>query len=420
MALHSNISPSSAKRWMACPGSVALCDQLPKPKSGPAAAEGTGAHGLGEGLLKGNLTKQKLVSMEGETIKVDDYDIEITEEMIDAVILYHDTVKAKIAELLKNGRPAAVVAEYEVKAVADSIDPHVYGTCDTRIYQKGNELHVFDFKYGAGVIVEAEENEQMMIYGISALDQLKCDAFNDVYLTIVQPRGRGHEDGVVRTWKTSVKALRAFGAKAKAAVAETRSKDAKFASGPHCRWCAAKADCPMMYKAVQVQAQADFSGISSPKTLESLPPVATLPVEKMAAVLDWEDAISAYFKAIRERAEEILNRGGSFPGFKLVQGRQGDRKWASEEAVVAEFGGLLGEGIYAPKKLLTPAQLEKTVGKGKLDNLTVRAEGRVMLARDTDPRPSVVSSASTDFEVIGNEAAKAVVKVIDDTLTGLV
>jgi len=170
MALHSNISPSSAKRWMACPGSVALCAQLPKPKSGEAAAEGTGAHGLAEKLLKGELTKQKLLAMEGETLRVEDYDIEITEEMIDAVILYHDTIKADEAALRKNGRGAAVVVEYEVKAVAGSIDDHVYGTCDTRMYQKGNTLRVYDFKYGAGVIVEARENEQMMIYGISALD----------------------------------------------------------------------------------------------------------------------------------------------------------------------------------------------------------------------------------------------------------
>ena len=410
MALHSNISPSSAKRWMACPGSVALCAQLPKPKSGEAAAEGTGAHGLAEKLLKGELTKQKLLAMEGETLRVEDYDIEITEEMIDAVILYHDTIKADEAALRKNGRGAAVVVEYEVKAVAGSIDDHVYGTCDTRMYQKGNTLRVYDFKYGAGVIVEARENEQMMIYGISALDQLKTDAFDSVVLTIIQPRGRGHEDGVVRSWETTVRQLREFGAKAKAAVAQTRSPNAPFESGPHCRWCAGKADCPVMYKAVQVQAQADFSGISSPKTLESLPPVATLPIEKMAAVLDWEDAISAYFKAIRERAESILNEGGKFPGFKLVQGRMGDRKWVSPEAVVAEFGGLLD--VYAPRKILSPSQLEKTVGKGKLDGFTVRADGRVQLARESDPRPAVQSSAALDFEPVD--------AVDDGSLDGLV
>jgi hypothetical protein len=397
---------------MACPGSVALCAQLPKPKSGPAAAEGTGAHGLAEGLMKGTITKAQLLAKEGEAIRVEDYDIEITEEMIDAVFLYHDTIKAIEKGLRGNGRGAVVVAEYEKKEVATSIDDHVYGTCDARIYQKGNALHVIDFKYGAGVIVEPKENEQMMIYGISALDALKTEAFDKVVLTIIQPRGRGHEDGVVRSWETTVKQLRAFGAKVKLAAAETRKSDAKFDSGPWCRWCAAKADCPVMYKAVQVQAQADFSGMSSPKTLESLPPVATLPLEKMAAVLDWEEAITAYFKAIKERAESILNGGGQFPGFKLVQGRQGDRKWANEEAVAAEFGGLLD--VYAPRKLLTPAQLEKTVGKGKVDKFTTRADGRVMLARDTDPRPSVVSSASTDFTAV--EA----VTVTDESLDGLV
>lgn len=412
-ALHSNLSPSAAKRWMACPGSVALCSKLPKAPSGRAAAEGTVAHGLGENLLKGEIDKQKLVSMEGETVKCEGFDIEVTEEMIDGVLLYADTVQEELEQLKKEGRPGAIVVEYEVKAAASSVDEHVYGTCDTRIYQKGNVLKVKDFKFGFSV-VEVEENEQMMIYGLSALDSIKCDAFDSVELQIIQPRAR-HIDGPVRTWKTTVKELRAFGERVKAAVKETRNPDAKFESGPHCRWCDGKAHCPVNFKAVQVVTGADFSGVAAPQTLKELPPVAMLSFDKMTQALDWEEAITACFSAMRERIKGELEAGREVEGWKLVDGKEGNRKWVSEEDVVAEFGGLLGEGIYEPKKILSPARLEKVVGKGKLDKLTSRAPGVKKLVREIDPRPRAVTSVESDF---------ADVKVIevkkDDCLDGLV
>jgi hypothetical protein len=383
---------------MACPGSVALCSQLPKSPSSKNAAEGTAAHGLGENLLLGKIDKQRLVAMIGETIKVDGFEIEVTEEMVDGVVLYYDTILEEIEELRRNGKPAQIVGEYEVKAAASSVDEHVYGTCDARIYQKGNVLKVKDFKFGFGV-VEVEENEQMMIYAIAALDSIKCEAFDSVELQIIQPRAR-HIDGPVRTWKTTVKELRAFGEKLKAAVKETRNPNAKFESGPHCRWCDGKAHCPVNFKAVQVVTGADFQGIAAPGTLKELPPVALLPFDKMTAALDWEEAITACFSAMRERIRLELESGRDVDGWKLVDGKDGNRKYVDPAAVEAEFGALLGDGIYEPKKILSPARLEKVVGKGKLDSLTFRPPGIKKLVRDHDPRPRAEVSVVSDFAQI--------------------
>lgn len=420
MSLHSNISPSAAKRWMACPGSVALCAKLPKSPSSKNAAEGTCAHGLGENLLRGEITKAQLMAMEGKTVKVDEFDIEVTEEMIDGVILYYDTVTEEIAELRKNGKAAAVVSEYEVKAVASSIDDHVYGTCDTRIYQKGNVLKVKDFKFGFGV-VEVEENEQMMIYAISALDALKCDAFDSVELQIIQPRAR-HIDGPVRTWKTTVKALREFGGKLKAAVELTRTAEGQktFESGPHCRWCDAKAHCPLNFGAIQKVTGADFTGVTSPAVGKSLPPVEGLAFDKMTAALDWEDAIDAFFKAARGRIMAELEAGRDVPGWKLVDGKEGNRKYTDEDAVEREFGAILGEGVYEPKKVLSPARLEKVVGKGKLDAFTFRPPGIKKMVRDHDPRPRSLPSVQSDFESVkAVKAVEAIEAKKDNELDGL-
>jgi len=397
MALHSNLSPSAAKRWIACPASVALCSKLPKLPSSRNAAEGTCAHSLGEELLTGKIpSKAHLLALEGQERKVDGFDIEITEEMLDGVILYYETVKDIIDKLKVDKKPAAVEAKYELRVVASSVDEHLFGTGDTVVYQKGSQLFVIDFKFGYRV-VEVEENEQLSIYAIAAMDTLKCDAFDRVTLVIVQPRAR-HIDGPVRTWETTPKELRRLAAELKKAVAETRNPSAKYESGPWCRWCDGKAHCPENFKGVQEVTKADFSGMTSPTVAKSLPPVAGLSFEQITKALDWEESIEAFFSAARARINAELEAGREVPGWKLVEGREGNRVYTSEEAVTEEFGGLLGDKIYAPKKLITPAKLEKIVGKGKLDHLTTRPPGAKKLVRDMDPRPAATQlTVQEDF-----------------------
>jgi hypothetical protein len=129
-------------------------------------------------------------------------------------------------------------------------------------------------------------------------------------------------------------------------------------------------------------------------------------VEQMADVMKWEDSFLSMFDAIRFRLKEVLESGGSVPGFKLVEGKS-NRKWIDEDAVVREFAPVLGEEALYEKKLLSPSKLEKIVGKGKkggagsvvgkLDHLTFKPAANKTLARDTDPRPASITSAQEDF-----------------------
>ena len=394
MALHSNISPSAASRWTACPGSVALCATLPPSKTSVHAAEGTACHNIGEKLLKKELTKADLIKMEGNTVMVEDFEIEITEEMIDAAILYYDTIASVVAEIKAMKKPAPIILEVEERVVAKSIDEHVYGTADATIYQKGNLLVIADLKYGKGQVVEVVNNKQLIIYAIAAMDTLGGWVFDKVRMGIIQPRAR-HEDGPVRWWEVSTAFLKEEAKKLKAAVAETRKENAAFNSGSWCRWCSGKAQCPAMYAAVQKTAEVDFAVDPLP-TENALKDVRTMTVREMALALDWDEAISAWFDAIRERAKEILQSGGEFPGYKLVDGKS-NRKWIDEEDVARDFGALFE--VYE-KKLLSPAKLEKIVGKGKLDAYTFKPEASKTLAKSTDPRPATKTSAAEDFGAV--------------------
>lgn len=394
--LHSNISPSSAERWIACPGSVALCATLPRSKSSEAAAEGTCAHSLGEMLLTNKKTKRDIIAMEGETVPVDDYEITIDEEMIDGAIFYYDTVMAARAAVVAMGRPGEVQVRVEQRVVAKSVDEHLYGTSDVCVFQKGNRLVVPDFKYGKGVMVGCEGNKQLEIYAIGVMDSVAGWAFDSVDIGIIQPRNRDEDRRVA--WATYTTArLKEIAAELKVAVARTREKDAEFCAGDHCRWCPAKVDCPVMFAGIQKAAEVDFTAVSVPAAVGSLPDPRLLTVDKMAYALEWEDAINSWFEAIRQRAVEILGDGGEFPGWKLVD-KKSNRQWVDEAAVVVEFGAVLGEDeMYAPKKLLSPAKLEKIVGKGKLDAFTVKPDIGKALARFSDKRPAARSSAADDF-----------------------
>jgi hypothetical protein len=277
------------------------------------------------------------------------------------------------------------------------------------VYQKGNILVVPDYKYGKGVAVEAEGNKQLMIYAIGAMDLINCWVFDKVRVGIIQPRAN-HAEGPVRWWEIPVSRLREEAEKLKAAVAQTRLPNAPVVAGTHCRWCAAKAECPAIYAKVQNTAVADFTTlapaveevIAEPSSM--LPAVQSMTIEQMARTLEWKDTVSSLFESIEMRLKAELEAGHDVPGFKLVDGRA-NRKWTDEGLVIAEFGPLLGEAIYE-KKLLSPAKMEKIVGKkgDKLGHLTFKPEAPKNLARSSDTRPAAKPSSTPEADFGGQNS----------------
>lgn len=383
---HSQLGPSSAHRWMNCPGSVRACADAPPQPPSEFAAEGTVAHGWAESLVTEMTTDGALLERVGQIMKQEGFEIEITEEMVNAAIEYRDVVDADTEALSKEGRAGRIHGKAEVQVKSAALG--LFGTADYLLYQKGNKLKVYDFKYGKGVAVSPEENPQMALYAFAAMESEAGFSFDEIELVIIQPRA-GRDS--VKRWVASKEWLNEFWKRISQAVQETKKQDAPLRAGDWCRWCAAKATCPEIFKNAQERAMVEFS-----KVPPAIPDVSALSVEQMSQALLWEDHINSWFEALKLHIRGLLDAGEEVPGWKLVEGKS-NRKYTDENAVISEFSPILGEAALFEKKLLSPAKLEKLVGKGKLEHLTFKPEAPKAIARDTDPRPAAARSAIEDF-----------------------
>lgn len=417
MSGHSTLGPSKAKQWMNCHGSIALCAKVPKQAPNYAAEEGTVAHSLAEKYVTGTLDDAAFQDLIGETVMSNGLEIEIIEEMYDGAVEYRDLIEEDRAKLAEMGSKSVPVHGYAEKRVgADSIDPEhkrVWGTSDYILFKKGAKLIVYDYKFGQGVIVDPEENEQASLYLLGAMETIAGEAFSELEVVIHQPRGR-HADGSVRRWTASKEWLAQFKEKAKYAAAQTLVPDAKIVAGDWCRWCTAKPFCPTVHKAAQESAMMAFSPVgpnpideNSATHKEAL---RLLPIEKLSEMLKWKEAAKALFIAVEDVMLEHLSAGNTDANWKLVDGKEGNRQWIDEDAVVAHFGAALGHDKMYTKKVISPAALEKIIGKKnaavQLAPFVTRKPGHKTIARCTDPRPIAATAAQDAFKVIETTAVK--------------
>ena len=402
---HAKLSPSSAERWMACPGSVALSEGLSSPPS-EAAATGTVAHSLSEKYVLGTLDDVQLTAMVGKTVKADGYDIEVDDEMVEHVVEYRDVLETDKAKLASYTRPSGtlpVESHVELKVAATSVDAGLWGTADFVAFRKGHRLIIRDLKYGYG-LVEVENNAQLLTYAVAVMDSLAGWAFDEVELGIFQPRGR-HVDGPDRSWVVKIQAVKDFRDKLKAAVAATRQPNAPLNPGDHCKFCPAKTTCPALNKALQESVHTDFqvpAPVETPSFGQALAEARLMTTAQLAKALEWREAMAARFEAIAALVQEKLEHGETegLEAWMLVQSRGGNRQWADANAAAATYEARFGEDAWEPRKLKSPSKMEKLTGKGKLDaSLIFQKEGGKTIARRTDSRKEAAPSAHTDFAV---------------------
>ena len=369
---HSKIGASSAHRWFECPGSVRLCATV-IPTTSEFAEEGTAAHELAEHCLKMGVPAVSLLDVEFNGFKV-------TVEMAEAVQVYLDFIEENYDD--------SKILQVEKKFHLDWLHPDLYGTNDACIDEPFGRLTIVDYKHGKGVPVEVEENKQLMYYALGALhDAPGCE---EVELVIVQPRA-AHVAGPVRRWLTTPERLRAYQDELREAVIRTEAKEAALSAGKHCRFCDAAPICPELKRA-------SFELVGAEEDLDKsivLPEPEALTDEDIVRVLEGKSMMESWLKAVAGYAQLIAEKRG-LPGYKLVE-KMGHRRWKSEDDV-RKLEDKYGEEIYAPRKLKTPAQLEKVVDKELVSELCeVPVTGNV-LAPESDKRRAInPPSAAEDF-----------------------
>ena len=359
MGDHAILSASSSSRWIHCPPSVRLSQKYADEVS-PYALEGTSAHALAEYKLK----KLLGIDVKDPTDDLDFYDEEM-DELIDGYASY-------AAEVISRYESPAVFVEERL-----DLSEHVkesFGTADC-VVVGGEDLHVIDLKYGQGVLVDAKENSQLMLYGLGALSLF--DGIYDiekVILHIYQPRRCN-----ISTYEINKIELYKWGESVREIAEKAYKGEGEFSCGDWCIFCKAKNKCRKRAEENLKLAQEEFT----------LPP--ELSDDEIEEILPKLDEMEQWVKDIKVYALERALKGHRWKDLKLVEGRS-NRKYVNEDEVINKVKEL-GFNPFE-EKLLGITAMTKLLGKKVFDenitDLLEKPKGKLTLVNINDKREEVV------------------------------
>jgi hypothetical protein len=374
---HAKLSASGSAKWSLCPGSVFAEKDYPETTS-VFAEEGTAAHELAELLLRDDEELNLgIFSLFGVTLP--ESGVVVTQDMLDYVMVYVNYVKSISGELF-----------VEQRVDFSHIAPDGFGTSDA-IVINDTKLTIVDLKYGKGVRVDADNNTQGILYALGAVnDYGMLYDIKTINIVIVQPR-LDH----ISEWSLSIDELNRWGERLKQAAELTATENAPRVPGEkQCQWCKAKATCPALNKLTESTLMTSFDNLETSKP-------ETLTDEQLRVALDNKKLILAWFDAIETIVTDRLTGGNAFNGYKLVEGRS-NRAWRDEDATAKALIGVIDMDKLYTKKLISPAQAEKELGKSRaelLEDLITKPVGAPTLVPESDKRPAVTVSAK-DFDLI--------------------
>lgn len=417
MTSHAKLSPSSAHRWLNCAGSMILEKDFPD-SSSEHAELGTAAHFLASECLEQgkdatDFLNRQIYLVNGvahwwerpETINISTFytvDLEMTEN----IQKYLDAVRSQ-------SEGNQLLVEQRVSFGSRIGSENAFGTADA-IILTADEIQVHDLKYGRGVKVDATGNEQLNLYGLGALEEFgMLGEYKQIRKVIHQPRIGHHSEEVV-----TIAELEEFEQEVKNGVAHIRTLEIGLEDGDggaiadfegsfnpgekQCQWCKAKAVCPALANHLMETMLGEFENLDE-VDLQTAVPQAT------AQIVSYEnDRLSKFYaaiplfenwiKAIDAAVHEKLHAGEVVPGFKLVEGRKGSRKWSDDKEAEELFKSmrLKTEQMYDLKVIspTTAAKLQKEniIGPrqwSKVEALITQNDGKPTVAAESDKRPAL-------------------------------
>ena len=414
---HAKYAPSAAHRWIACPGSIRLSENV-ESKPSEYAMEGTELHRISELCLRKKMSPSEFLGMAMTSPEDPDWSTEFEVEHEEAVQYCIDEVKRIMQENdIKGGK-------LEVKVF---ITDDMYGTVDVLLYNDELVI-VIDFKFGRGVSVEAEGNAQLMLYGIGSLryiheNKLLPASPKKAMLVILQPR----IPPGTRIWEVETSKLKTWYQKSvKPAIEQAENGTAVCNPGEEqCKFCPANGVCTARADYLLGIAEQEFKQFAvdpdkEPVEVETRDmalvlrsqmdtSVELLTPEIAGRILSYQDDFDNFFKNVGKYALNAALDGENIPGFKLVYGRS-NRKW--KESVTA---GVLEDEFkinpWTEPKLISPAQAEKQISKPEreaLAELIYKPTGKIILVDEADSREPVDMSGEEEMKEFATDNGETV------------
>ncbi|MED1653881.1 DUF2800 domain-containing protein [Brevibacillus agri] len=382
---HALLSASGAHRWLHCTPSARLEATLPDTTS-ESAKKGTLAHEIAELKLRKQFVEPMGPRKFNTAMKKFREDPLYESEMEAHTNAYLEYVQAIVHAF---SSPPYVAIEKRVDL--SGYVPESFGTSDCIIIG-GKQLHVIDYKNGQGVPVPAENNPQMMLYALGALQAYSMlYEIETVHMAIVQPKVWEQPS----EWSISAADLQAWGESIKPIAAKAFAGEGEYVVGEHCGFCRARDTCRARVEQL----------LSVEQYAPMKPPLISW--EEVGEVLRRAEGIVSWYNSLKEAALAEVLKGGEVPGWKAVEGR-GSRQYADlDVAFVHLTASGIDEALLYERKPLTPPALEKALGKKQYRELleepghVVKRPGPPTLVPIDDARPAI-SDQVTPEQAFGN------------------
>lgn len=435
---HARLSPSGAYAWSRCPGKLNAVASLPpeeRDKSSNAAREGSAGHHLIALDLIHDIPPASFI---GKQVKYreDEPAWTITDDLAAACAKCSQIVSDKVKAYERQGYPVRMEVEVRLNPGL-KLNPSredCWGSGDVVLYVFDEQdltlicIEVIDHKLGTGILVSAQDNDQLGLYALGALGSFWPD--EGVTSTIIQPRHHQSDpDYPVVSKRWGQDEMTDFIHRMSAAAIATDDPEAPRIPGKtQCQWCAFAPHCPELRQFAMSEMTHVFHDLTQDG--KEMVPAAqleqemlqeehylhnpgTLDPEALARILEIMPLARAWLNAVESEAHSRLLRGGRIPGLKLVRGRA-SYEYVDEEEVRALYakagrtkaagGGKIPKAEYIEEKVISPAQARKRIRPvvsdktwKKVEALISKKDGKPVLAPNSDDREEVITDARRVF-----------------------
>ena len=359
---HSLIRPSNFERRMLCPGSLNAENDLPETTS-VYAEDGKLLHDRVNQLITANISW------------LEDLETDQKDDVYNAAKYYFDLIK-QADTIIKEIREKTFDLSFiypEMKGTADSVLITFEPTTDTY------DLHVIDYKFGKGVLINAHQNYQLLLYYLGVIndpeiEEILQDKKYNVHLHIVQPYNVNSIWSLNETEKLLFSNLEMYQDIAKKCYVPDATR---IASKKACQFCIAKPTCPALAKFAQ----------------DTKTKLGELSDEQIAAIYDNKNLITMYLKSVEEYIKNKLEQG-SFMNYTL-RPKLSNRKW-NDDAYNYLVENLSEEAFEVSSKLIRITKAEKLLGKEVVNKLTIREEGGNKIVKISDESKQIFKTFNND------------------------